>query len=305
MAVGQFGQFVAAAGQVMGGATLGNHQRQHFTQGQAALGQAQGIAGNAVQAGVDLGEVGAVPDAQAFRHAMHFAMPGHGGQRHAVEVVAHHVLARLQGLRPALIGPHAGGNHLTDFFAAGEGQAVRRVPVLFQLGRQGAAAGGLAADMQDLGNLRQHRLAEARPVHGRVGLGLFRVEQLTVLDEQQAVDYQRWNGFEAGIELLRIVVVVDIAPTAIGDRQPGLDFLLVGHEEAFLAVVQQRRGEAGLGFDQVIAFQQAWEEFAEGAVAQAFVERSVTGIEHRVTGAGLQRVTQVGSETTELARLDL
>ncbi len=129
------------------------------------------------------------------------------------------------------------------------------MPVFFQLGGQGTAAGGLAADVQHLGHLRQHGLAEAWPVHGGVGLGLFRVEQVTVLDEQQAVDHQRRDGVEARIQLLRVVIVVDIAPAAIGDRQARLDFLFVRYEKTFLAVIQQRWGEAGLGLDLVIAFQ--------------------------------------------------
>ncbi len=148
MAVGELGKLRATIGQVMRRAALGDHQRQHLTQGQATLRQVGRIRFAAAQGLIDLLEVGAVPHAQPLSQAMHFTMPGHGGQRHAVEVVAHDVLARDQRVRPGLISPHAGGKHLAQLLAAGQGQAVGRVPVFFQLGRQRTAAGTLAGQVQ-------------------------------------------------------------------------------------------------------------------------------------------------------------
>ncbi|MNC33453.1 hypothetical protein D3C75_818450 [compost metagenome] len=125
MRIGELGQLDPALGQVMRGAALGNHQRQHLAQGQATCGHALGVGGGGVQGLVDLVEVGAVPHPQALGHAMYLTMPRHCRQRHAVEVVPHDALARLGGVRAALVGAHAGGNHLADLLGAGNGQAVR------------------------------------------------------------------------------------------------------------------------------------------------------------------------------------
>ncbi|MNH04107.1 hypothetical protein D3C78_1001250 [compost metagenome] len=53
--------------------------------------------------------------------------------------------------------------------------------------------------------------------------------------------------------------------------------------------------------DHVIAFEQAWQEFAQGTVAQALIERTLAGIEDGVAGAWLQRVGQGRGELTEFA----
>ncbi|MNP07108.1 hypothetical protein D3C76_991200 [compost metagenome] len=123
--IGEFGQLDPALGQVVGRAALGNHQRQHLAQGKAACSHAFGVTGSGIQGLVDLVEVGAVPHPQAFGHAVHFAVPGHGRQRHTVEVVAHDALACFGGIRAALVGTHAGRNHLADFLGTRHGQAVR------------------------------------------------------------------------------------------------------------------------------------------------------------------------------------
>ncbi|MCY1429219.1 hypothetical protein D9M71_451280 [compost metagenome] len=122
--IGQLGQLDPALGQVVRGPPLGNHRRQHLAQGQAARGHALGVAGGGGQGLVDLVEIGAVPHPQALGHAMHFAMPRYCRQRHAVEVVTHDALARLGGVGAALVGAHAGRNHLADLFGARHGKAV-------------------------------------------------------------------------------------------------------------------------------------------------------------------------------------
>ncbi|MNZ48244.1 hypothetical protein D3C78_659830 [compost metagenome] len=232
---------------------------------------------------------------------MHFTMPGHCRQRHAVEVVTDDTLACFEGLRAALIGAHAGGNHLTDFLAAGDGQAVRRVAVFLQLGSQGAATGGLAGQGQVLGDLAVGRLGKAWPVHGRVGVGVVGVEQIAVLDEQQAVDDDRRDGVEVRVQVLRVVVLVKHIALAVGDRQPGLDLFFIGHEETVLGVVHQRRGKMYLLADYIVAFEQARQELPQRAVAQAFVEGPVPRIKDRIAGPRLQGVGQGRGELAELA----
>ncbi|MNJ10894.1 hypothetical protein D3C77_50610 [compost metagenome] len=301
MAVGQFGQLVATFGQKVRRPALGNHQRQHLTQRQAPRRHALRVGSGRGQDLVDLGKIGAVPDPQALRHAMHFTMAGHRRERHAVEVVTHDALAGLEGLRAPLVGAHAGGNHLADFLAARHGEAVGRVTVFFQLGGQGAAAGGLAGQGQVLGHLAVGCLGKAWPVHRRVGVGIIGVEQVTVLDEQQAVDDHRRDRVEVRVQVLRVVVLVEHVTLAVGDRQAGLDLFLVGHEEAVLGVVHQCWRKMHLLTDYIIALEQAWQEIAQGAVAQALVERPVAGVDDRIAGPRLQGVGQGRGELAQFA----
>ncbi len=303
VAVGQVRQFIATLGQVMRGAALSDHQRQHFPQGQAFFRQALRVGGGAGQAFIGPIEVGAIPDPQAFGHAVDFTMPRHGGERHAVEVVAHHPLPCLEGLRAGLIGAHAGGNHLADFLRAGHGQALRRVTVLLQLRRQGAAPGGLPRQAQQLGDLRPGRHAEARPVHGRVGQGLLGVEQKTVLDEQQALHHQGRDRFEVRIQLLRVLELIDRRGAAVGDGQPGLDLFRVGHEQAFFDVAHQRRRKPRLGLDHVVALEQARQELPQRAVAQAPVERAGARVDDGIAGPRLHRIAQGRGVLAELPGL--
>ncbi|MNZ69797.1 hypothetical protein D3C78_881110 [compost metagenome] len=78
MAVGEVGQFIMALGQVMRRAALRNHQRQHFTQGQAFFRHGLWIRRGAVQYLVGAIEVGAVPHTQTLSHAMHFTVARYG-----------------------------------------------------------------------------------------------------------------------------------------------------------------------------------------------------------------------------------
>ncbi|MNL07302.1 hypothetical protein D3C87_1279740 [compost metagenome] len=159
------------------------------------------------------------------------------------------------------------------------------MPVLLQLRGQGTAARRLTGQMQHLGDLGIGRHAEPWPIHRRVGQGLARVEQEAVFDEQQAVDHDRRDRVEAGIKLLRIVVLVQGRRTAIADRQAGLDFFRIGHEQAFVGVVHQRRGKARLLGYHVVTLEQPWQKLAQGAVAQAQIERTGTWIVNRIAGA--------------------
>ncbi|MNI21423.1 hypothetical protein D3C73_749460 [compost metagenome] len=137
------------------------------------------------------------------------------------------------------------------------------MPVLLQLRRQRTAARRLTGQVQHLGDLGIRRHAEPWPIHRRVGQGLARVEQETVFDEQQAVDDYRRDRVEAGVKLLRIIVLIQRCRLAISDRQTGLDLLRIGNEKALVGVVHQRRGKTRLGGDHVIALEQSRQEFAQ------------------------------------------
>ena len=152
MAVGQGFQLLAAVCQVIRGAPLGDHQRQHLAQGEASFGLVRCRRGIGEQ-GVGVVEIAAEPHAQAIGQTVHFAMSGGGGERHAIKVVAHDILTRGQGLWPLLVGADAGGDHLQQFVPGRQGQAMRRVPVLFQLCGQGTAAGGLFLRREILAHL--------------------------------------------------------------------------------------------------------------------------------------------------------
>ncbi|MNE03067.1 hypothetical protein D3C80_955560 [compost metagenome] len=255
VAVGQQRQFRTPLGQKVRGAALGDHQRQHLAQGQATGGEARGVVVGGRQGLVDLGKISAIPDAQTLGHAMHFAMPGHRRQRYAVEVVAHDTLACFQGLRATFIRAHAGGNHLADLLAARGGQAVGGMPVFFQLGRQGTAARRLAGQGQVLRHLGIGGLGKARPVHGGVVQRVVGVEQVAVFDEQQAVDNDRRDRGEVGVQVLRVMKLVQRIALAVGDRQAGLNFFGVGNEKAVIDVVHQRRRKARLLVYHVVALQ--------------------------------------------------
>ena len=232
-------------------------------------------------------------------------MPRYSRERHAVEVVTHDTLTSLSRVRAALVGAHAGGNHLADFLGPRDGQAVWRMAVLFQLRGQGTPASGLAGQGQVLGHLAVGCLGKAWPVHGRVVARVLGVEQVAVFDEQQAVDHHRRDRCKVRVQVLRVVVLVQRVATAVGDRQAGLDFLDVGHEQPVIDVVHQRWRELHLLADQVVALKQAWQEFAQCAVAQAFVERPFPRVDDGIAGAWLQRIGQRAGQFAEFSRLQL
>ena len=118
--------------------------------------------------------------------------------------------------------------------------------ILFQLRGECTAASGLAGQGEKLGDLGERGLGKARPVDGRVGQGLLRVKQVAVLDKQQTVDHQGRDRRKAGIELLRITELIERSSPTISNRQPCLNFLLVGHEETALAIGEQVGREPGL-----------------------------------------------------------
>ncbi|MNH04108.1 hypothetical protein D3C78_1001260 [compost metagenome] len=146
-------------------------------------------------------------------------------------------MAGFKALCTALVSADAGGNHLADFFRTRDRKAVGRMSVFLQLGSQGAAASGLAGQGQVLGDLTVSRLGKTRPVHRWVGVGIVGVEQVAVLDKQQTVDDDRWDGVEVWVQVLRVVVLVQHVTLAVGNRQACLDLFFIGHEETVLGVV--------------------------------------------------------------------
>ncbi|MCY1175429.1 hypothetical protein D9M73_156670 [compost metagenome] len=91
---------------------------------------------------------------------------------------------------------------------------------------------------------------------------------------------------------MRVVVLVQRRCTAIGDGQPGLDFLGIRHEQTLVGVLQQFRRKAGLCFNDEIALDQARQELIHRAVAQAPIERAIAWIANRIAGAGFELIVQ-------------
>jgi hypothetical protein len=292
MAVGELDQIVMALVEKVRWTPLGDHQRQYLAQGETTGRFAGGVGRGAGECAVDLFEVRPVPDSQAFGHAVDFTVARHGRQWHAVEVVTHDALACLQGVRTALVGTHAGRNHLPNLLRTRTGQAVGGMAVFLQLRGQGAATGRLSGQREHLGHLRPGRLGKARPIHGRVEQGLLVFEQAAILDEQQAVHHHRRDLGEFGIELLWVAIQIQGVAPAIGDHQSGLGLFLVGHEQVMARVAHQRRRKAGLLLHDVVALEQPRKEIAQRAVPQALVERAIARIDDRLAWPRFYRVRQ-------------
>ncbi|MNZ77238.1 hypothetical protein D3C78_957680 [compost metagenome] len=303
MAVGQLGQLGTAVGQVPGRAALGDHQRQHLAQGQALLGQADALATG--QRPVALREVGAEPYPQAVTDAMHLAVAGGGGQRHAVDVVVDDLLAQRQGLAALVVGAGAGREHLPQLLRGARGASFRRVTEFLDLGSQGTAAGRVGIGVQLAGQLGPGGHEEARPVHGRVLLHLLGVEQVAVLDEQQAGHHQRGNLGEVAVMALRVTEVEHRCAAAVADVQAGEGLFPVGRIEAVTGVFEQRRGKACLAFDHEALGVQLADELRKADIAQTLVERSVLRIVDGIAGAGFDAKLQLGRPVAEQSRLPL
>ncbi|MNO97467.1 hypothetical protein D3C76_891760 [compost metagenome] len=112
VAVGQFGERLPSARQVIGRAAVGDHQRNHLAQRLALFFQVGAGSGRGAQQLVDPLEVGAVPDPQAIGQATDLTVAGLRRQGHRVEVGEHDVLPRLDVFRAAHVAAHAGRGHL-------------------------------------------------------------------------------------------------------------------------------------------------------------------------------------------------
>ncbi|MNZ39602.1 hypothetical protein D3C78_571000 [compost metagenome] len=129
------------------------------------------------------------------------------------------------------------------------------------------------------------------------------VQQVAVLDEQQALYDQRGDAVEAAVEPLRIAEVVDRQAAAVVDIHTGLGFLRIGREHPIAAVLHQRLGEAYLAQRHVIALVQAFEEGRQLQVAQTAVVGALLRVDH-LAGRTLREFPgQAAGVVRQLARL--
>ena len=234
---------------------------------------------------------------------MHLAITGGRREWHRVEVGPGNQLARLQGLRPKPVSPHAGGRHLADLLGGGERQAIRRVAVLLDLGRQGTAASRLILHIERLAHLGHGGLGKTGPVHGRVGQRMFIAEQIAVLDEQQRLDHQRRDGGKVRIIVGRILELIEGFRPAIMQGQTGLDLLGIGDEEAAAGVVIQGIGEMHLLADLIAALQQTLLHHGQQHITQPLVEGAILGEGNLLAKTGLDLIGQLGGIAGDLLRL--
>ncbi|MNP39384.1 hypothetical protein D3C76_1329570 [compost metagenome] len=69
------------------------------------------------------------------------------------------------------------------------------------------------------------------------------------------MDNDRRDRGEVGVQVLRVMKLVQRIALAVGDRQAGLNFFGVGNEKAVIDVVHQRRRKARLLVYHVVALQ--------------------------------------------------
>src|SRR5438105_14306696 len=114
-----------------------------------------------------------------------------------------------------------GGQHLPQLLADAAGQAAWRVAKFLDLGGQRAGAA-----LVEPGHHQPHKPPEDRkrktvPLDRGIVLGVALVEQVAVLDEQEAVGDQWWDAGEVAIGQLRKPGAVHLSAAAVEDPHPG------------------------------------------------------------------------------------
>ena len=168
------------------------------------------------------------PAAQPLADPRHLAHPGHAGQGHGVQVVHDDLTALRARVRPVLVRLEARPHHLPELVRRRVRAAVGGVPVLLELGGQGAAAFHMAGET-DLGPDIEHgRLGQPGPVHRGVRAGVGGPAQLAVLDEQQGVHHERRDVLEPSIKAGTRTGVVEGRSPGVADDQAGHRQLGIG-----------------------------------------------------------------------------
>jgi hypothetical protein len=227
-----------ATGKVKRRPAVGDHQRHHLVQRAALGGQVRAAGfgrGEQLVGGV---EIGREPHPQAVAEAIDLTMPGRCRQRHGVEVVEQQASAGRQGFLAVLVGAHAGRGHLAQLLAAAVGDAVAGVAELFDLGGQGAAAGGVEIAAHQMPDPAEHGAGEAHPVDGRVHLRAGLVEEVAVLDEHQRLGHPRRHRGEVGVAPVGVAEAMQRLAAAVGHVEAGAGLLAIGGEQAVAGVVE-------------------------------------------------------------------
>jgi len=284
-------EVLAALPQVPRGAAVRDHQCDGLAQHPATRGRIDRARG---QRGLGVGQLGAEPDPQAIPQSIDLAMPRRRRQRHGVEVVEHGLAPHRQRRLALAVGPYRGRRHLAQLLLRVVGDATGGMPVLFDLGGQGAAAWGVHLGVELAADLANHRTGEADPVDRRVHVGSGVVQQIAVFDEQQRLHQHRRHRLE-GFELaVRVAEGIDRLAGAAVHREPGLGFLGVGGKQPQVQVVQQGLVVTGLFGDGVAARLQPLGEQRYLGVTQPLIERAMRREADAVARAGGDFVTEGG-----------
>jgi hypothetical protein len=267
VAVGQRFQILLAGAQVVGRAALRDHQGQRFLVG----GDGVRAVHRAAQHAAQLVEIAPVPDPHAVADAIDLAVARLGRQRHGIQVVEHDLAPRPGGVLAVLVGAQRGRGHLDHLVLQRTGAPFRRMAVFLDLGRQGAAAGdaAFAAQADAAQGLVEHRLREAVPFDRRIAVRVGRVEQLAVLDEQQALHQQRRRVVELVIEALGEARREQRLRAAVEDLEADLGLLVVGGIQAAVGHLHHLGRDAGLGVDMVAARLQLLQVVGQVGIAEA------------------------------------
>ena len=102
-----------------------------------------------------------------------------------------------------------------------------------------------------------HGARQARPLHGRIALGVFGLQQRAVLDGEQRVDQQRRHRRKTVIHTFGVPHVVDRAAIVVQQLQPRLVFFAIGRIHAAVHSRDHLVGWHGLLGDDVAARAQA------------------------------------------------
>lgn len=160
---------------------------------------------------------------------------------------------------------------------------------LFDLGGEGAASSPATAQTQFAQRLLDCDPRQPTPIHGRIALGVVRVEEIPVLDEEQGFHQHRRNGIEIRVLQARVLARIEGLVVAVEDGQAGTGFLPVYREVALVDEVAKAGGLPRLGTDVVAGLGQAGQEGRQLSVAEALFVRAGVGDPEVLVGAGLER----------------
>jgi len=283
-----------------------NHQRHHLSQGLPLLHSLQaGCLQGLRQPLVDLLKIRAKPSPESITDAMHFTMTRCCRQRHRVQVIQHQLAPRGQCDFTVQVGPHSGRGHLADFLGPIVGDALRRMSVLLDLGGQGTAARCVQIVRDDLCGLPHRCTRKSHPVHGRIHVRTGFIQQMSVLDEQQALpDHGRDVG-ECRKHPIRVTEAVKLFSAAIEHGQACLRLFLVRQEHASVDVASQGVVEPYLLSQVEALLLQLLCEQRQRGVAETLVKWSVLREADLVAGARRHSVVKLARVTRQLPRLPL
>src|SRR5207244_1133430 len=122
----------------------------------------------------------------------------------------------------ARISPGRSGQHLAELLADPAGQPARRMAEFLDLGGERAAAALPQAGGRQRRDTTGRGQRQTVPFDRRIALGVALIEQVAVLDEEEAADDQRGNAGEAAVGPLGELRAVELIAVPVENPEPGL-----------------------------------------------------------------------------------